>query len=423
MKEFQVNSTTYVMQIFMADSADGKTGKTGLTVSAEISKNGGAFAAAAGAVTEIGYGWYALAGNATDRDTLGKLALHATAAGADAFDAEYDIVTHDPYTYGGNLDATVTSRMAADDYVDHTAAIAAVQATADDIETAVGALVAPDNTTIGAIDAAVTALAGVVDGIDTRVPADPASDTTVLTRMATADYVAPDNAVIAAIEAAISVIDTYLQDDIAKATEVAAVKAVVDGLDARLPVDPVGDTTMNARFDVVDTAIGDIPADTWAYTGVRALTTQNVSVVNDPVLEGFDSVYQHTLLMAIPCFWQREYTIPNGDTIDFTVYLRKNVSMAYLPRVWVFKTGTEPLIDGTYLLQEDVMPSDSIDTWEEMTLSYTNNTGVEDVFTIRILASNVGGSVFSQMETDYSVELMESSFGITVYPRDNSIYP
>jgi len=241
MKEFQVNSTTYVMQIFMADSADGKTGKTGLTVTVELSKNGAAFAAAAGAVSEIGYGWYALAGHADDRDTLGKLALHASATGADAFDAEYDIVTHDPYTYGGNLDATISSRVAADDYVDHTAAIAAVQSTADDIETAVGALVAPDNATIGAIDAAVTALAGVVDGIDTRVPADPASDTTVLTRLATASYVAPDNATILSID-----------------SELGYVKDVVDGLDARLPVDPVGDTTMNARFDAVDLKLVEI---------------------------------------------------------------------------------------------------------------------------------------------------------------------
>lgn len=148
MKEFQVNSTTYVMQIFMADSTDGKTGLTGLTVTVELSKNGGAFAAAAGAVTEIGYGWYALAGNATDRDTLGKLALHATATGADASDAEYDIVSYDPYTYGGNLDDTISSRMAAASYV------------------------APDNATIGAIDAAVTALAADVGDIPADVWAE-----------------------------------------------------------------------------------------------------------------------------------------------------------------------------------------------------------------------------------------------------------
>ena len=66
------SSTSYPMNFFMADSTDHIAGKTGLEPTVTISKNGGAFAAAAGAVTEIGNGWYSLAGNATDRNTLGE---------------------------------------------------------------------------------------------------------------------------------------------------------------------------------------------------------------------------------------------------------------------------------------------------------------------------------------------------------------
>lgn len=81
----------------MADESDHITGKTGLTPSVTLSKNGASFSGASGAVTESGNGWYALAGNATDRNTLGELKLHATASGADPADVSFEIVTGDPF--------------------------------------------------------------------------------------------------------------------------------------------------------------------------------------------------------------------------------------------------------------------------------------------------------------------------------------
>ena len=92
------SSTSYPILFFMADSSDHVTGKTGLSPTVTLSKNGGAFGAAAGAVSEVANGWYALAGNATDRDTLGELALHAAAAGADPADRYCEIVSYDPYS-------------------------------------------------------------------------------------------------------------------------------------------------------------------------------------------------------------------------------------------------------------------------------------------------------------------------------------
>lgn len=69
----------------------------GLSPTVTISKNGGSFASPSGSVTEIANGWYQLAGNATDRNTLGELLLHATGTGADPVDDRYDIVAHDPF--------------------------------------------------------------------------------------------------------------------------------------------------------------------------------------------------------------------------------------------------------------------------------------------------------------------------------------
>lgn len=95
------STTAYPLIFFMTDSADHVSGKTGLTCTVTISKNGGSFASPSGAVTEIGNGWYKVAGNATDTATLGLLALHATASGADPTDSSYEVVAVDPQSATG----------------------------------------------------------------------------------------------------------------------------------------------------------------------------------------------------------------------------------------------------------------------------------------------------------------------------------
>ena len=97
MTERQQNSTTYPILFLMVDDTDHVTGKTGLSPTVTLSKNGGAFDAAEGAVAEVGDGWYSLAGDADDRDTLGELAIHAEGTAADPFDGRYVIVPWDPF--------------------------------------------------------------------------------------------------------------------------------------------------------------------------------------------------------------------------------------------------------------------------------------------------------------------------------------
>lgn len=88
MRTRRLNSSDQPVCFFMANSNDHLTGKTGLEPSVLISKNAAPFAPPAGSVFEIGYGWYALEGNAEDRDTLGTLIIHAEASGADPFDMD-----------------------------------------------------------------------------------------------------------------------------------------------------------------------------------------------------------------------------------------------------------------------------------------------------------------------------------------------
>lgn len=93
MKDLTQSQTAEPLTFCMIDSSDHISPKTGLTCTVTLSKNGGSFASPSGAVTEIGSGWYKVAGNATDTNTLGQLILHATSTGADPTDERYQIVS------------------------------------------------------------------------------------------------------------------------------------------------------------------------------------------------------------------------------------------------------------------------------------------------------------------------------------------
>ena len=82
-------STAYTKTFLMDDGAGG----TGLTVTVNLSKAGAAFGAAAGAVAEIGSGWYSVALTTGDTDTLGDLAFNCTAAGANDTNFALDVIS------------------------------------------------------------------------------------------------------------------------------------------------------------------------------------------------------------------------------------------------------------------------------------------------------------------------------------------
>lgn len=112
----QSSSGTPLLFLLIA-SSDHITGLTGASPTVTISKNGGAFASPSGAVTEIANGWYKVAGNATDTNTAGPIALHATAASGDPFDDVVAlVVAYDPQDATAlglsRIDAAISSRMA-----------------------------------------------------------------------------------------------------------------------------------------------------------------------------------------------------------------------------------------------------------------------------------------------------------------------
>lgn len=94
--QIQINGTLGNVPFLLVLSSDHITPGTGFSPTVTLSKNGGTFAAAAGAITEISQGWYKLAGNATDANTAGAFVLHGTATNCDPTDVMHEVVAFNP---------------------------------------------------------------------------------------------------------------------------------------------------------------------------------------------------------------------------------------------------------------------------------------------------------------------------------------
>lgn len=111
------------------------------------------------------------------------------------------------------------------------------------------------------------------------------------------------------------------------------------------------------------------------------------------VFTGRARSYKHACATAsFYAFQNRTFTVPPGGGLVVQCYVRKTVTMAYLPRVWILTPGQEPFITGSPA-HEDIM-TDSVDTWEELNIVYAN-AGISPVeVVVRTVAKNASGNVF-----------------------------
>ena len=142
----------------MVSSTDHVTGVDSLTLTITASKDGGAFASIAPTVTGRSAGWYSIALTAGMTDTVGDLAIHITAPGADPCDLVLLVEA-------GATDADVSSR-----------------------STFAGGAVA---SVTGNVGGNVVGSVGSVTGLNASN-----LDAAVSSRLATSGYTAPDNASI-----------------------------------------------------------------------------------------------------------------------------------------------------------------------------------------------------------------------------------
>ncbi|MHB9032338.1 MAG: hypothetical protein ACYC6L_04735 [Anaerolineae bacterium] len=133
----------------------------------------------------------------------------------------------------------------------------------------------------------------------------------------------------------------------------------------------------------------------------RAWTKGGVTTsVANPLPVGFTRAYQIALVNASnEGYWQREATVAAGASVNIEMWLRKDAAMTYLPRCLVFnKASTDPFAGGTAL--KTFTMTDSVDTYESDTYTYTN-TGTEDVpLVIRFQGMNATGNVFTALTVE-----------------------
>lgn len=89
------NGTTPKIVFLLVDDGDGYTASTGKAPSAQISKNGGAFAAITDTITEIGNGWYEFDLTATETNTDGPIILRVTEASSLEWREKYEVKSSD----------------------------------------------------------------------------------------------------------------------------------------------------------------------------------------------------------------------------------------------------------------------------------------------------------------------------------------
>lgn len=163
----------------------------------------------------------------------------------------------------------------------------------------------------------------------------------------------------------------------------------------------VESSSLNRTYSPENTLIQSSNHDNVAGA-LRAWTLGGtVTSVASPVYGSRERSYQMACASGeYSVFFEHDITLSPGQTVLFNTWMRKDTSMAYLPRVQVFIKGKEPIL-GDSVLSETLMPSDAVDTWATLTTTIANNDDYPRTYTIRFLAKNASGNVY----VDFDLQL------------------
>lgn len=239
-------STARNVAVFATLATDHISPATGKTLSVTISKNGAAFAAlngGGGAVTEVSSGWYKIALDSTDTNTVGDLLVHATEGTIDNIDAILGEVEADTATILADLDDIQTRLPATLDSGNMRSAVKAM-----DANVITASVIATD--AIGAAELAADAVTEIQSGLATA--------------------------------AALDAVDNFVD------TEVADIVTRVTDIQARLPAALDGSGFMKSQIkgfdnDVLTAAATDSSFVTEVAGGISILDANVVEWDGDPV--------------------------------------------------------------------------------------------------------------------------------------------
>lgn len=128
----------------------------------------------------------------------------------------------------------------------------------------------------------------------------------------------------------------------------------------------------------------------WCKGG--SVTSQTATKPDDYV-----QAYIHLLESAdYPAYWYKSFSVEPGKTVSVEVQLRKDASMAYLPRVYLMANISNPLLGVTPI--DTFTMTDSTNTWETDTFGVTNSTNYDQEYTLWFVAKNATGNAYSAYE-------------------------
>jgi hypothetical protein len=143
-------------------------------------------------------------------------------------------------------------------------------------------------------------------------------------------------------------------------------------------------------FDYADSADHDQVAGAFrAWTRGGITSSVATPVFDASRVRSYNAVCETASYYA---FMQRQVLVPAGGSVYVRCYVRKDASMSYLPRVWVFSADLEPLISGSP--DAEVIMTNSVDTWEVLEATVTNTTDAPVLYTVRMLAKNAANNVY-----------------------------
>jgi len=95
-----------------------------------------------------------------------------------------------------------------------------------------------------------------------------------------------------------------------------------------------------------------------------------------------------------PVFFTKTFTISAGEIVDVEVQLRKDASMAYLPRVYLVRSILNPLAGSTPI--DTFTMTDSTNTWETDSFTVDNSAGTFEIeYRLYFVAKNATDNIYA----------------------------
>jgi hypothetical protein len=320
----------------LVDSSLHIAGKTSVVPTVTISKNGGSFTTPAGTVTEMSNGWYKVAPNATDCDTLGPLILHAEGTGADPTDEVWQIVAVNPRSASYGLSLAKTTNITGFNDIASTSIVSAgaITTSAGAVSTVTGV---SNAVTVGAYSASqdpgtyltnqgyTTGRAPYLDRLDTTISSR-ASSGDVMTAMTAQGYTTGRATKLDYLDAAVS--------------SIYAGSGISSG-DVKTAMTSQGYTTARATLlDYLDVAIST--RSTLSSGGVQvAMTAQGYNTARSVKIDNLDAAVT-TRLATGPVTIDLTQVLSDSQSAG-TVGRALQLARASAKGNWVVDPGTDQL--------------------------------------------------------------------------------